>query len=119
MTGIHYDCCGNIFQSLILNFILPFRDEEYPPVVWTTMFMSGQVLMNFEDLVIAPYSYTRIKANLLYLFINVVTRNLSVSICGNLILDGNSKGYDEDEHISTEVEVNPPMLSMLKNSTYV
>ena len=32
-----------------------------------------------------------------------------------LLLDGNTKGYEVAEYISTKVEVNPRMLSTLKN----
>ena len=31
-------------------------------------------------------------------------------------MDGNSKGYEVAEHIATKVEVNPRMLSTLKNA---
>ena len=34
---------------------------------------------------------------------------------GGLLLDGNPKGYEVAEHIATKVEVNPRMLSTLKN----
>ena len=35
---------------------------------------------------------------------------------GRLLLDGNPKGYEVSEHIATKVEVNPRMLSTLKNA---
>ena len=44
-------------------------------------------------------------------FLNVVTRNFRMSRGGRLHLDGNKKGYELAEHISTKVEVNPRMLS--------
>ena len=42
-----------------------------------------------------------------------------MSIVVRLLLDGNPKGYDVADHISTRVEVNPRMLSALKNAKYV
>ena len=38
---------------------------------------------------------------------------------GLLILDGNKKGYGVEEHIATKVEVNPCMLSTLKNAIFI
>ena len=38
-----------------------------------------------------------------------------VSRVGRLLLDGNPKGYDVAEHIATKVEVNPQIISTLKN----
>ena len=66
--------------------------------------------MNYEDLSSALSLYTLMKATLLFLFINVVTRNMSVSIDGILILDRNPKVYEVDENIYTKLELNPQML---------
>ena len=38
---------------------------------------------------------------------------------GSLLLDGNPNGYEVAEHIDTNVEVNPRMLSTLKNEKSV
>ena len=35
---------------------------------------------------------------------------------GSLIMDRNSKGYEVAEHIATKVEVNPRIISTLKNA---
>ena len=40
-----------------------------------------------------------------------MTRNLSMSRCGHLLLDGNINGYEVAEYIAKKVEVNPRMLS--------
>ena len=45
--------------------------------------------------------------------------NLRMSRGGRLDLDGNPKGYKVAEHIATRVEVNPQMLSTLKNEEYI
>ena len=66
--------------------------------------------MNYEDLSSALSLYTLMKATLLFWFINVVTRNMSVSIDGILILDRNPKVYEVDENIYTKLELNPQML---------
>ena len=55
-------------------------------------------------------------ATFLSWFLNVVTRNLRMSIVGRLLLDGNPKGYEVAEHIAKTVEVNPWMISTLKNA---
>ena len=34
-------------------------------------------------------------------------------------MDVNPKGYEVEEHIATKVEVNPRMLSTLKNAKYI
>ena len=96
--------------------ILQLREEAYPPVVWTMMFMSWHVLINFDDLASAPSSSTLTNATLLSWFINVVTRNFRMSRGGRLLLDGNPKGYEVAEHKATKVEVNPRILSTLKNA---
>ena len=54
-------------------------------------------------------------ATFLSWFLNVVTRNFRMSRGGRLLLDGNPKGCEVAEHIATKVEVNPWMLSTLKN----
>ena len=74
------------------------------------MFMLWHVFMNSEDLNSVPSSSALMNATFLSLFINVVTRNFRMSRGGHLILDGNPKGYEVVEHISTKVEVNPLML---------
>ena len=78
--------------------------------------MVWHVFMNSEYLSGAKYSSTLMNENFLYCFPNVVTRNFSMSRCESLLLDGNPKGYEVAEHIVTKVELNPPMLSTLKNS---
>ena len=83
------------------------------------MFMLWHVLINSEYLDIASSSSTRINATFLSWFFNIVTRKFRMSRSGHLLLDGNSKGYEVAEHISTKVEVNPWMLSKLKNSKYI
>ena len=45
-----------------------------------------------------------------------VTRNFRMSRGGHLLLDGNTKGYEVADHTATKVEVNPQMLSTLKNA---
>ena len=52
-------------------------------------------------------------ANLLYLFIKVVTDNNNVYRGGLLFLDGNPKGYEVEEYITTKVEVNSWIISTL------
>ena len=66
--------------------------------------------MNYEDLSSALSLYTLMKATFLFWFINVVTRNMSVSIDSILILDRNPKVYEVDENIYTKLELNPQML---------
>ena len=88
--------------------ILSLREEAYPPVVWTMMFMFWHVLINSDDLAIVPSSSTLMNAVFLSWFLNVVTRNLRMSRCGRLLLDGNPKGYEVAEHIATKVEVTSP-----------
>ena len=83
------------------------------------MFMVWNVLINYEDLASDPSSSTMMNATFLSLFINVVTRNFSMSRGGSLLLDGNTKGCELAEHIVTKVEVNPRMLSTLKNARYI
>ena len=38
---------------------------------------------------------------------------------GRLLLDGNPNGYEVAEHIFTKVEVNPRMISTLKNEKFI
>ena len=45
-----------------------------------------------------------------------MTSNFRMSRGGRLHLDGNPKGYEVAEHIATKVEVNPRMISTLKNA---
>ena len=69
--------------------------------------------MNSEDLASSPYSSTWMNATFLYWFPNVVTNHFSMSIANSL--DGNPKECVVAEHIATKFEVNPRMLSTLKN----
>ena len=72
--------------------------------------------MNSEDLASAPTSSNLMNATFLYWSLNAVTRNFYMSIGGLLILYRNPNGYEVAEHIATKVEVNPRMLSTLKNA---
>ena len=47
-------------------------------------------------------------------FFNVLNRNFIISRGESFLLDENPKGYEVTEYISTNVEVNPQMLSTLK-----
>ena len=106
-----------ILASVLLGLsILPLREEAYPPVVWTMMLMLWHVLINSDDLASAPSSSTLMNATFLSWFLNVVTRHFRISRGGRLRLDGNPKGYEVAEHIATKVEVNPRILSTLKNA---
>ena len=106
-----------ILASVLLGLsLLPLREEASPPVVWTMMFMLWHVLINSDDLASAPSSSTLMNATFLSWFLNVVTINFRISRGGRLLLDGNPKGYEVAEHIATKVEVNPRMLSTLKNA---
>ena len=89
--------------------------KTYPPVVWTMMFMLWHVFINSEDLASAPSSSTLMNATFLSLFLNVVTKHFRVSRGVRLLLGGNPKGCAVAEHIATKFEVNPQMLSTLKN----
>ena len=82
------------------------------------MFMLWHVFMNSEDLYSDPYSSTMMSENFLAWFLNVVTRNLSMSRGVRLPPDVNPKGCEYAEHIATKVEVNPHMLSTLKNKKF-
>ena len=79
------------------------------------MLMLWHVLKNYDDLASAPSSSTLMNATFLSLFLNVVTRNLRMSRGGRSLLDRNPKGYEVAEYIATKVEVNPRMISTLKN----
>ena len=46
----------------------------------------------------------------------MVTNNFRISRGGRLLLDENSNRYEVAEHIVTKFEVNPRMLSTLKNA---
>ena len=48
-----------------------------------------------------------------------MTINLRVSIGGCLLLDGNPKGYEVEEHILKKFKVNPQMLSTSKNEKFI
>ena len=50
----------------------------------------------------------------LYLFINIVTINLRMSIGVILIMCVNPNNYEVSDNIATKVKVNPWMLSTLK-----
>ena len=78
--------------------------------------MLWHFLIDSDDLASAPSSSILMNATFLSWFINVVTRNLRISRGGRLLLDGNPKGYEVADHIATKVEVNPQMLSTLKNA---
>ena len=104
---------------LLVLSLLPLREEASPPVVWTMMFVLWNVFINSEDLASVPYSSTLINATFLSCFLYVVTRNFRMSRYGRLLLYGNPKGYEVADHISTKVEVNPQMLSTLKNAKYI
>ena len=90
------------------------REDESPPLVWTMMFMLWHVLMSSEGLASYPYSSTCMNATFLSWSLNVVTRKFSMSRGVHFLLDGNPKGCEVAEHIATQFEVNPWMLSTLK-----
>ena len=96
--------------------ILPMIEDASPPVVWTMVFMLWYVFINPEDFSGAPYSSTRMNATFLSWFLNMVTRNFRMSRGGRLLLDVNQKWYEVTEHIAEKLEVNPRMLSTLKNA---
>ena len=52
-------------------------------------------------------------------FFNVVTIHIRMLRGRRLLLDGNRKGYEVAEHIVKKVEINPHMLSILKNEKYI
>ena len=105
-----------ILASVLLGlYLLPLREYAYPPVFWTMVFMLWHVFIDSKDLADAPYSSTLMNATFLSWFLNVVKINFRISRGGRLILDGIPKGHEVAEHISTKVEVNPRMLSTLKN----
>ena len=56
--------------------------------------------MNYDNIVSASYSYTLMKDNFLYLFMDVITINLSVSIGGLLPIDVNPEGHAVDENMA-------------------
>ena len=109
-----------ILSSVLFGiFILPLREDASLPVVLPIMFIQLQVLINSEYLANVPSSSTRMNATLLSVLRNVVTSNLRISRGRRLIMDGNPKGYEVAEHISKKVEVNPQMLSILKNANSI
>ena len=104
-----------ILASVLLGLsILQLREDVYPPVFWTIMFMLWHVLMNSDNIASAPYSSTQMNENFLYWFLNVVKINLRMSRGGRLLLDVNPNRYEVAEHKATKVEVNSWMLSTLK-----
>ena len=94
---------------------LTLREDASQPVVWTIMFMLWHVPINSEDLANAPYFPNRMNTNFLSWLLNVETSNLRIPRCRCLFLDGNPKGHELLEQTATKVEVNPRMLSTLKN----
>ena len=95
--------------------LLPLREDLSPPVVWTIMFIIWHVFMNSEYISSAPYSSTPMNTTFLSWLINEVTINFRISRGGIFLLDRNTKGDELSYHITTKVEVNPRMLSILKN----
>ena len=74
--------------------------EDSPPlVVWNMIPMLWHVLINSEDFSSAPSSSNWINGIFLSLLLNVLAGNLRISRCGNLILDGNTAGYEVTENI--------------------
>ena len=109
-----------ILASVLIGIsLLPLREEAYQPVLWAMMFMLWHVFINYEDLASALYSSTMMNATFLSWFLNVVTRNFRMSRVGCLLLDRNPKGYEVAYHTATKVEVNPQMISTLKNAKYI
>ena len=96
--------------------ILTLIKDASPPIFWTMMFMLLNVFINSEDISSAPCLSTRMNAILLSWFLNVVRRNLGMSWVGSLILGVNTIGYEVAEHIAKKIEVNPQMISALKNA---
>ena len=80
------------------------------------VFMLWHVFMNLYNIASALSLSTRKNAAFLSWFLNVVTINLRLSSGVHLILGRNTKGYEVAEHIDTKVEVNPQMISTLKNA---
>ena len=105
-----------ILASVLIGFsLVPLWEDAYPPVVWTTMFVLWHVFVNSEDIYSFPYSLTIMNATFLSWSLNVVTRNFGMSIGGRLIMDGNPKGCELEEHIATKFKVNPRIISTSKN----
>ena len=106
-----------ILAIIILGLsFLPFREDASPPVVWTMMFMLWHALMNSEYLASDPSSSTNMNATLLSWFLNVVKINFIMSRGGRLLLGGSPKGYEVEDHIYIKIDVNPRILSTLKNA---
>ena len=106
-----------IWSSVLFGVSLfPLILYLYPPVVWTMMFKLWNVLIYSEGLYNGTYLSNWNNENLLSLFLNIVTRNLMISRYGHFLLDGNPNLYEVTEHIDTNLEVNPRMLSTLKNA---
>ena len=70
--------------------------------------------MNSEEIHSALYSSTQVNENFLFWFLNLVTRNFSMSRGGRLLLGVNPKGCEVAEYIATKIELNPWMLSTFK-----
>ena len=68
-----------------------------------------------KNLSSATSSSTWTNANFLSLLLNVATRKFRISRGRHFLLDKNPKGYEVAEHISTNVKVNPQIISTLNN----
>ena len=82
----------DILKYLIRTFTWPLKEDAYPPVVWTILFILWHVFINSEDLDGAPSSSTLMNATLLSWFINSLTKKIRISRGKRLLLDGNPKG---------------------------
>ena len=91
VTWVQYKRSRDIINCLIWTFTLPLREDSYPPVFWTMMFMLWHVFINSEDIDSAPSSLTMMNANLLSWFLNVVTINFRISRGESLLMDVNKK----------------------------
>ena len=78
--------------------------------------MLWNVFMNSEDLSSALYSSTMANETFLSWFLNVVTKYFRMSRGRCLLLYENPKGYEVAQHIDKKFDVNPQMLSTLKNA---
>ena len=81
--------------------------------------MLWHVFMNPEDLDSDQSSSNIMNAYFLSWFFNVVTIHIRMLRGQRLLLDGNPKGYEVAEHIVKKVEINPHMVSILKNEKYI
>ena len=89
--------------------------DAYTPVVWNMLFIIWHLSINSEIITSYPSLSTWMNAIFIYWFINVVTKQLSISRGGLLLLGGNPKGCEVAKHIATKFEVNTWMLSTPKN----